>query len=115
MSSSAFNSRIRGKKVEFLSEDEEKLISIALSLIWLKPDKKIDSCVFEKERVRISYKKNEGRVYFDLQESLSGFTFIDKVNDKLIFSFLTFLDNFVHFFFVTFYHFWTILSTFFFR
>ena len=76
--SSSLNSKIRGKKIEFFSEDEN-LISIALSLIWLKTNKKIESCIFEKDRVKISYKKNEGRVYFDLQESLSGFTFIDKV------------------------------------
>jgi hypothetical protein len=76
--SSFLNSKIRGKKIEFFPEDEN-LISIALSLIWLKTNKKIESCIFEKDRVKISYKKNEGRVYFDLQESLSGFTFIDKV------------------------------------
>lgn len=79
MSSAQLNSKIRGQKIEFSSDEDENLILIALSLIWLKTNKKIESCIFEKDRVKISYKKNEGRVYFDLQESLSGFTFIDKV------------------------------------
>ena len=78
MSSSILNSKIRGKKVEFLFDDEN-LISIALSIIWAKTNKKIESCIFEKDRVKLSYKKNGGRVYFDLQKSLSGFTFVDKV------------------------------------
>ncbi|UZN99373.1 uncharacterized protein OCT59_000650 [Rhizophagus irregularis] len=52
--SSALNLKIRGKKVELLPEDEE-LISL-------------------------SFKKNEGRVYFDLQESALDFTFINKGN-----------------------------------
>ncbi|GES76469.1 hypothetical protein GLOIN_2v1781828 [Rhizophagus clarus] len=74
---SVLNSKIRGKKV-YLPDDDESLISTALSLVWTKTDKKIDSCTFEQDRVRMSYKKNEGRIYFDLEESLSNFTFIDK-------------------------------------
>ena len=31
--SSALNSKIRGKMVEFLSDDDKKLITIALSLV----------------------------------------------------------------------------------
>ncbi|GBB96233.1 hypothetical protein RclHR1_27070001 [Rhizophagus clarus] len=76
---SVLNSKIRGKKV-YLPDDDESLISTALSLVWTKTDKKIDSCTFEQDRVRMSYKKNEGRIYFDLEESLSNFTFIDKDN-----------------------------------
>ncbi|CAB4403359.1 unnamed protein product [Rhizophagus irregularis] len=76
---SVLNSKIRRKKV-YLPDDDESLISTALSLVWTKTDKKIDSCTFEQDRVRMSYKKNEGRIYFDLEESLSNFTFIDKDN-----------------------------------
>ncbi|POG65372.1 hypothetical protein GLOIN_2v1781828 [Rhizophagus irregularis DAOM 181602=DAOM 197198] len=76
---SVLNSKIRGKKV-YLPDDDESLISTALSLVWTKVDKKIDSYIFEQDRVRMSYKKNEGRIYFDLEESLSNFTFIDKDN-----------------------------------
>ena len=78
-SSLTLNSKICGKKIDFFSDDNENLISIALSLIWLKTNKKIKSCIFEKDWVRVSCRKNEGHAYFDLQESLSGFTFIDKV------------------------------------
>ena len=77
--SSALNSKIRGRKVEFLSEDDERLITIALSLVWIKTKKKIELCNFDQDKVRLFYKKNEGRVYFDLDESLSSFTFINKV------------------------------------
>ena len=77
MSSSCLNSKIRGKKI-FLSDDDENLISNALSLVWIKTNKKIQLCFFEEGRVKIEYKKNEGRIYIDLQ-SLSDFTFIDKV------------------------------------
>ncbi|PKC59689.1 hypothetical protein RhiirA1_469088 [Rhizophagus irregularis] len=76
---SVLNSKIRGKKV-YLPDDDESLISTALSLVWTKTDKKIDSCTFEQDRVRMSYKKNEGCIYFDLKESLSNFTFINKDN-----------------------------------
>ncbi|POG55039.1 hypothetical protein GLOIN_2v1849273 [Rhizophagus irregularis DAOM 181602=DAOM 197198] len=41
-------------------------------------NKKIDSCVFEQNKVRIIFKKNEGRTYIDLQELSSSFTFINK-------------------------------------
>ncbi|UZO27062.1 uncharacterized protein OCT59_019271 [Rhizophagus irregularis] len=77
--SSALNLKIRGKKVELLPEDEE-LISLALSIIWTKSNKKIESCNFDQDKVRLSFKKNEGRVYFDLQESALDFTFINKGN-----------------------------------
>lgn len=64
--SATFNSKIRGKKkIEFASE-HKNIISIALSLIWLKTDQKVEYCWFEKDKVRISYSKNEGRAYFDL-------------------------------------------------
>ena len=74
---SVLNSKIRGKKV-YLPDDDETLISTALSFIWMKINKKIDSCIFEQDRARILYKKKEGRVYFEL-ESLSNITFINKV------------------------------------
>ncbi|UZO14004.1 uncharacterized protein OCT59_005475 [Rhizophagus irregularis] len=78
--SSALNLKFRGKKVELLPEDEE-LISLALSIIWTKFNKKIESCNFDQDnKVRLSFKKNEGRVYFDLQESALDFTFINKGN-----------------------------------
>ena len=100
--SSVLNSKIRGKKI-VLPDNDENIISAALSLIWIKSNKKIESCMFEQDKVKISYKKNEGCVYFDLQEqeSSSNFTFINKVWTTLPFS--PFLDNFVHFLF----RFWT--------
>ena len=151
-SSSTLNSRIRGKKVEFLSDDDEKLITRALSFVWIKTNKKIEACNFDQEKVKVSYKKNEGCVYFDLDESLSSFTFINKVTtlstcslcfvsflDTIFLYFVSFsgqfiffvsgqfcllfpcisflfldapfLDNFVHFFLVFRFFFWTILST----
>ncbi|PKB97598.1 hypothetical protein RhiirA5_506537 [Rhizophagus irregularis] len=76
---SVLNSKICEKKV-YLSDDNESLISTALFLVWTKTDKNIDLCTFEQDRVRMSYKKNEGHIYFDLEESLSNFTFIDKDN-----------------------------------
>jgi len=72
--SATFNSKIRGKKIEF-AEDEENLISKALSFIWIKTNKKVKSCSFEKCRATIFFGK-EGRAYFDLvdREFLSDFT-----------------------------------------
>lgn len=84
--SSILNLKAHGKKI-FLPDNDENIVSIALSLIWLKTNKKIESCIFEQDKVKISYKKNEGCKYFDLQESQSNFTFINMV-----------WDNFVHFF-----------------
>ncbi|UZO15189.1 uncharacterized protein OCT59_006622 [Rhizophagus irregularis] len=46
---SVLNSKIRGKKV-YLPDDDESLISTALSLVWTKVDKKIDSYIFEQDR-----------------------------------------------------------------
>jgi hypothetical protein len=105
--SSTLNSRIRGKKVKFLSDDDEKLITRALSFVWIKTNKKIEACNFDQEKVKVSYKKNEGRVYFDLDESLSSFTFINKVTTLSTCSlcFVSFLNT-------IFFHFWTTLSTF---
>ncbi|GET50617.1 hypothetical protein GLOIN_2v1877145 [Rhizophagus irregularis DAOM 181602=DAOM 197198] len=77
--SSALNLKIREKKVELLPEDKE-LISLALLIIWTKSNKKIESCNFDQDKVRLSFKKNEGCVYFDLQESALDFTFINKGN-----------------------------------
>ena len=64
--SSIFNSRVRGKILEF-NENDKSLISEALSLIWIKSNKKVDSCLFEKNRVMLSCNK-VGRIYFDLVE-----------------------------------------------
>ncbi|PKK64050.1 hypothetical protein RhiirC2_854588 [Rhizophagus irregularis] len=64
----SFNSKIRGKKIN-ISEYNKNLISDALSLIWIKTDHKIETCYFERNNVRVSYKKNEGYGYFDLHES----------------------------------------------
>jgi hypothetical protein len=76
--SAILNSKICGKKA-FLPDDVENSVSTALSHIWTVTDKKIDSCVFEQDKVRIIFKKNEGRTYIDLQELSSSFTFINKV------------------------------------
>ncbi|UZO00912.1 uncharacterized protein OCT59_012026 [Rhizophagus irregularis] len=46
---SVLNSKIHRKKV-YLPDDDESLISTALSLVWTKTDKKIDSCTFEQDR-----------------------------------------------------------------
>src|SRR5579884_2885869 len=112
---SVLNSKIRGKKV-YLPDDDESLISTALSLVWTKTDKKVDLCIFEQDRVRMSYKKNEGRIYFDLEESLSNFTFIDKVYDNFCpLPFILFLSIFRFWTTLsTFFRLWTTLSTFFF-
>lgn len=69
--STHFNSKIRGKKIELTGKDN-KLVSNALSLIWNKTNKKVDTCRFEKDMATVTYLKNEGRLYFDLfeQESL---------------------------------------------
>ena len=64
------NERVRGKKIEMSSEDRN-LISKALSIIWQKTDKNVKSCFFEKNKVRLVYKKNKGRTYFDLFDELS--------------------------------------------
>ncbi|GBB93125.1 hypothetical protein RclHR1_21130003 [Rhizophagus clarus] len=75
--SAILNSKIRGKKA-FLPDDVENSVSTALSYIWTVTNKKIDSCVFEQNKVRKIF-KNEGRTYIDLQELSSSFTFINKV------------------------------------
>ncbi|RGB33658.1 hypothetical protein C1646_761497 [Rhizophagus diaphanus] len=78
--SKTFYSVLIYKKKVYLPDDDESLISTAFSLIWTKMDKKIDLCTFEQDRVKMSYKKNKGRIYFELEESLSNFTFINKNN-----------------------------------
>ena len=57
----AFNSKIHGKRVE-LSSDEENLLSTALSIIWLKTNKNVELCIFNQDKVRLTYRKN-GDVY----------------------------------------------------
>ena len=68
--SSVFNSRVRGKKLE-LNENDQSLIAKALSLIWLKTSKKVESCLFERNKVMVSCNRS-GRMYFDLDEELSS-------------------------------------------
>ena len=68
--SAVSNERVRGKKIEMSSEDRN-LISKALSIIWQKTDKNVESYFFEKDKVRLVYKKNKGRIYFDLFDELS--------------------------------------------
>ena len=70
--------KTREKEIKF-SSDDEKLISVALSIIWLTTNKKIESCSFESEKVKLSFKRNEECIYFDLQESLSALSGINKV------------------------------------
>jgi hypothetical protein len=65
--SSVLNSKIRGNKKVDLSTEDYNLISTALSHIWIKTEKKVESCYFEQDKVRLSY-KNGVRTYFDLQE-----------------------------------------------
>ncbi|EXX59435.1 uncharacterized protein OCT59_024670 [Rhizophagus irregularis] len=64
--SSIFNSRIRGKIIE-LDEHDQSLISEALSIIWTKTHKKVESCLFERNKATVFCNKN-GRIYFDLVE-----------------------------------------------
>ena len=72
--SATLNSKIRGeKRIEF-SEDDKNLISTALSLIWQKTEKKVEVCWFERDKVRLSYNKNEGYTYFDLNDQASDFS-----------------------------------------
>lgn len=54
--------------------DDENLILSALTLIWIKTNKNVESCYFDQDRVKMSFKKIEGCIYFDLQE-----LFINKV------------------------------------
>ena len=68
--SAVSNERVRGKKIEMSSEDRN-LISKALSIIWQKTDKNVESYFFEKDKVRLVYKKNKSRTYFDLFDELS--------------------------------------------
>ena len=68
--SAVSNERVREKKIEMSSEDRN-LISKALSIIWQKTDKNVESYFFEKDKVRLVYKKNKGRTYFDLFDELS--------------------------------------------
>ncbi|PKB94820.1 hypothetical protein RhiirA5_437982 [Rhizophagus irregularis] len=84
--SAILNSKICGKKA-FLPDNVENSVSTVLSHILTVINKKIDSCVFEQNKVRIIFKKNEGRTYIDLQELSSSFTFINKDN-------LTELENY---------------------
>jgi hypothetical protein len=69
--SSTFNLKIRENKKIELSPEDHDLISTALSLVWTRTGKRVEACYFENEKVRLSYSRNEGRLYFDLQESLS--------------------------------------------
>ena len=69
ISSSIFNSRVRGKKFE-LNENDKSLITEALSLIWIKTNKNVASCQFEKNKVMLSCIKG-GHIYFDLVGDLS--------------------------------------------
>jgi len=66
--SSIFNSRVRGKKLEF-NENDKSSITKALSLIWIKTNKMVNSCLFERNKVTLSCKGS--RIYFDLVEDLS--------------------------------------------
>ncbi|EXX53823.1 hypothetical protein GLOIN_2v1814732 [Rhizophagus irregularis DAOM 181602=DAOM 197198] len=59
---SVLNSKIRGKKV-YLPDDDESLISTALSLVWTKMDKKIDSCTFEQDRDNLAELKHYKSLY----------------------------------------------------
>jgi hypothetical protein len=63
--SSTFNAKIRDKRLEFTEVDKE-LISKALSFIWIKTSKKVESCKFERNKVTICCSKGEGFAYFDL-------------------------------------------------
>jgi hypothetical protein len=86
--SSVFNSRVRNKME--VNENDKGLISNALSIIWRKTNKKVESCVFERNKVTVCCNKS-GRIYFDLVEEYD-----ESVEAKvLFFSFL---------------YYWTILS-----
>src|SRR4051794_22129217 len=50
-------------KKSFLPGNVENSVSTVLSLIWTVTNKKIDSYVFEQDKVRITFKKNKGCIY----------------------------------------------------
>lgn len=89
--SSIFNSRIRGKIIE-LDEHDQSLISEALSIIWTKTHKKVESCLFERNKATVFCNKN-GRIYFDLveREELSSLEYKVEFDGKFYLLF-----NFVH-------------------
>ena len=66
--SSVLNSRIRGNRMNF-SEKDQTLISKALAIIWIKTNKKVESCLFERNKATV-YCNKSGRFYFDLVEEL---------------------------------------------
>ena len=54
--------------MNIFSSENNNLISRALTLIWKKSDKRVESCQFDKDKVKLSFKNNEGHIYFDLQD-----------------------------------------------
>jgi hypothetical protein len=76
----SFNSKIHEKKINDF-EYNKNLISDALSLIWIKTDHKVETCYFEKNVVRVSYKKNEGYGYFDINDSFEEISSDFMVNE----------------------------------
>src|SRR5688500_3657039 len=50
--SSVLNSRVRGNRMKF-SEKDQTLISKALAIIWIKTNKKVESCLFERNKATV--------------------------------------------------------------
>src|ERR1051325_21740 len=70
------------KTFEF-SEIDKQLILKALSFIWVKTNKKVESCWFKRNKAMI-FMEEGGCAYFNLDEELSS----DKVIVKFCFFFL---------------------------
>ena len=91
--SSVFNLRVRNK-IE-VNENDKSLISKALSIIWMKTNKKVESCLFERNKATVCCNKS-GRIYFDLVEEYN-----ESVETKVLsFFFSLLLDNFAHLLFL---------------
>src|SRR2546423_1669083 len=92
--SAILNEKFRGKKLNISSLDI-RLISNALSYMWLTTNKKIETCTFltkdTGDTVKLTYRKGEGALFFDLHnENSSDFNFFPIlffIKVKLIFVF----------------------------
>ncbi|RGB23534.1 hypothetical protein C1646_774339 [Rhizophagus diaphanus] len=77
------NSKIYGKKV-YLPDDDESLISTALSLVWTKTNKKIDSYTFEQDRNKLQKYSTSVMVEYTRSSDTAGTANTDSnVNESL--------------------------------
>ena len=73
--SAILNEKFRGKKLNISSLDI-RLISNALFYVWLTTNKKIETCTFltkdTGDTVKLTYRKGEGALFFDLHNENSS-------------------------------------------